>query len=63
MTKELRRDGQLVQEMIVAEKLGYTLSDLRERMTLEELYLWSAFYQLRNEEETKAMNKAKRGRR
>jgi hypothetical protein len=49
--------------MIVCEKLGYTLSELRERMTLEELILWSTFYELRGDEEKAAMEKAKRKRR
>ena len=49
--------------MVVAEKLGYTLTELEERMTLEELYLWAAFYQVRSDEEKKAMNKAKSARR
>ena len=49
--------------MQVCEKLGYTLSELRERMTLEELILWSTFYELRNDEERKAMERAQRGRR
>ena len=49
--------------MIVAEKLGYTLTELQERITPEELTLWSAFYQLRQQEEQKAMNKAKSKRR
>jgi hypothetical protein len=40
--------------MIVAEKLGYTLSELLERMTPEELLLWAAFYELRNEAAEKA---------
>ena len=47
----------------MAEKLGYTLTELQDRMTPEELILWSAFYQLRHEEEQKAMNKVKSGRR
>ena len=46
--------------MVVAEKLGYTLQELRQRMTLEELYLWQAFYQLRADEEKAAMDKANR---
>ena len=50
-------------EMIVCEKLGYTLSELRERMTMEELLLWSTFYELRNDEEREAMKKAQRKRR
>jgi len=49
--------------MIICEKLGYTLSELRERMTLEELILWSTFYELRSDEEKAAMEKAKRKRR
>ncbi len=49
--------------MVVAEKLGCTLTELQEKMTPEELYLWSMFYDLRQEEEKKTMDKAKRGRR
>ena len=60
---QLKNDGLLLQEMIVAEKLGYCLNDLRERMTEEELYLWAAFYELRAEEEKRVMDRAKRGRR
>ena len=63
LTKQLKNDGQLVQELIVAEKLGYCLAELREKMTVEELYLWAAFYQLRADEEQKQIDKAKRGRR
>ena len=48
--------------MIVAEKLSMTLSELGERMTPDEILLWSAFYQLREEEEKAAMDKAKRRR-
>jgi hypothetical protein len=32
-------------------------------MTIEELLIWSAFYELRSDEEQAAMKKAKRGRR
>lgn len=46
--------------MVIAEKLGKTLTELREAMTLEELYLWQAFYQYRSEEEERAMEKAKK---
>ena len=49
--------------MVVAEKLGYTLTELQERMTFEELQLWSLFYQVRSDEEKKSIDKAKRGRR
>ena len=47
----------------MAEKLGYTVSELQERMTLEELYMWSVFYQLRADEEQAALDKARRNRR
>ena len=50
-------------QFVVCEKLGMTLSELRERMTMEELILWSEFYALRSEEEQQAMEKAKRLRR
>jgi len=46
----------------VAEKLGMTLVELRERMTPEELWLWSTFYQLRRQEEQASIDKAKRRR-
>lgn len=49
--------------MVVAEKLGYTLTELQEKMTPEELYLWAAFYQVRSDEEKKVMNKTKSARR
>ena len=48
--------------MVVAEKLGMTLSELGERMTEEELVLWSVFYDLRQEEEKAVLDKAKRRR-
>ena len=60
---QLSKDNHLVLELIVAEKLGYTLSELRERMVPEELLLWSAFYEYRSEEEKKAMDKASKRRR
>jgi len=48
--------------LIVAEKLGYTLAELQERITVEELELWSVFYDLRNEEEKRSMDRAMRRR-
>ena len=47
-------------QFVVAEKLGYTVQELQERMTFEELQMWSVFYQLRSDHEQAAMNKAKR---
>jgi Na+/melibiose symporter-like transporter len=43
--------------MHLAEKLGYTLSDLASRITEEELGLWLAYFEL---EEDKNRENAKR---
>ena len=60
---ELKKDNQLLAELVVAEKLGYTLNELRERIVPEELHLWLLFYELRADEEKKVMEQAKRRRR
>jgi hypothetical protein len=49
-----------VLQLVVAEKLGLTLVELQERMTPEELWLWSVFYEYRHQEEEAAMRKARR---
>ena len=63
LTKELKEENNLLAELVVAEKLSLTLSELRERMTPEELWLWHAFFNLQNQQQEEAMKKAKRGRR
>ena len=40
-----------------------TLGDLRERVTDEELVLWSAYYEVINKEQEEAQRKALRRRR
>jgi len=40
-----------------------TLGQLREEMTEAELWIWHAYFELVRQEEKKAMDKAKRGRR
>jgi hypothetical protein len=49
--------------MFVAEKLGQTLSGFREQATPEELSLWLLFFELRSDEEKKALEQARRKRR
>jgi hypothetical protein len=44
----------------VARDLGYTLAELKDRMAPEELYLWGVIYQYENQEQEKAMKKARR---
>ena len=40
-----------------------TLLELQEKMTMEELVLWSVFYELRAKHEKEAMEKARKRRR
>lgn len=48
--------------MRVARDLGYTLSELNERMTFEELQLWGLLYQAENQEIEEANRKVSRRR-
>ncbi len=45
----------------VAKELGKTLSEVRN-MTLDEILGWSSYFQVINEEQEKAFEKAKRRR-
>ena len=46
--------------MRVARELGYTLSELTQRMSREELQLWVLLYEVEAKEQQEAMKKAKR---
>ena len=46
--------------MRVARDLGYTLSELTQRMSREELQLWVLLYEVEAKEQQEAMKKAKR---
>jgi hypothetical protein len=39
----------------VAKELGYTLVRLKSELTLEELLLWSAYFEVINEEQERRM--------
>ena len=43
----------------LAKELGMTVAQLCQTMTQEELVGWAAFFELKNEEEEKAMQNAK----
>tara|TARA_Y100001935_G_C16850279_1_gene288289 strand:- start:280 stop:432 length:153 start_codon:yes stop_codon:yes gene_type:complete len=45
----------------VAKELGKSLAEVRD-MTLDEIIGWSAYFQIINEEQEKAYEKAKRRR-
>jgi hypothetical protein len=41
----------------VAKELGYTLAKLNAELTMEELLLWSAYFDLQNDEQEAAMRR------
>jgi hypothetical protein len=41
----------------VAKELGYTLARLNQEVTLEELMMWSAYFDLQNEEQERQMKR------
>ena len=63
LTKQLKGKNNLIAELFVAEKLGKTLTELREGMTYEELWLWHAYFNLQHEQQEEAIKKARKGRR
>jgi len=60
---QLRKDGYLMLQFYVAKELGVTLNELRSRMTDTEILGWNAYFSIQADEERKAYEKAKRGRR
>jgi hypothetical protein len=46
----------------VAKELGMSLTQLKQTVTVEELLLWSAYFQILNEDQEKEIEKAKRRR-
>ena len=57
LQKEVAKDGELMLQLVIAEKLGKTLGELREAMTPQELLLWHVFYAERADREREAMNR------
>jgi hypothetical protein len=41
----------------VAKELGYTLARLNQEVTLEELLVWSAYFELQNEEQERQIKR------
>ncbi len=46
--------------MRIARDLGYTLSELTQRLSREEFQLWALLYEVEYKEEQEAIRKAKR---
>jgi len=41
----------------IAKELGYSLARLNQEVTLEELLIWSAYFDLQNEEQERQMKR------
>ena len=46
----------------VAKELGMSLTQLKQTVTVEELLLWSVYFQILNDDQQKEIDKAKRRR-
>ena len=57
---ELKRDNLLMLQLGVAKELGYTLIRLKSELTMEELLLWSAYFDVTNEEQERRMKQRRR---
>lgn len=47
-------------QMGVAKELGYTLTRLKAELTMEELLLWSAYFDVINEEQERRLKQRRR---
>ena len=47
-------------QFFVAEKLGYTHREIREKMSAQELFAWNAYFQIKVEQENKAYDDARK---
>lgn len=41
----------------VAKELGYSLARLQQEMTLEELFMWSSYFEILNDEQEREMKR------
>ena len=62
LSAQLRKDSWLMLKFGVAKELGMSVSQVSATMTPEELIGWSAYFHILNEDQEKAMEKAKRRR-
>jgi hypothetical protein len=44
-------------QLSIAKELGYSLVRLNQEVTMEELLLWSAYFDLQNEEQERRMKR------
>jgi hypothetical protein len=44
-------------QLSIAKELGYSLVRFNQEVTMEELLLWSAYFELQNEEQERRMKR------
>ena len=59
LKEELKKDNFLLLQLGVAKELGYTLQELNQKITQEELVMWSVYFDLLNDEQEKNNRRAK----
>jgi hypothetical protein len=47
----------LLLQLGVAKELGYSLARLNQEVTLEELLIWSSYFDLQNEEQERRLKR------
>ena len=47
-------------QFFIAEKLGYTHREIREKMSTQELFAWNAYFEIKAEQEKKAYDDARK---
>ena len=62
LEKEIEDDNWMMLSFGVAKELGYTVQELWDRITPEELIGWSCYFGIINRQQKQAMEKAKRRR-
>ena len=50
----------LLLQLGVAKELGYSLARLNQEVTLEELLIWSSYFELQSEEQERRMKQRRR---
>jgi hypothetical protein len=50
----------LLLQLGVAKELGYSLARLNQEVTLEELLIWSSYFELQNEDQDRRMKQSRR---
>ena len=56
----MKKDNFTYLQFFIAEKLGYTVQELRHKMSTKELIAWNAYFDLKAERENEAYEKAKK---